>query len=62
MDGWWWFTRVHAIEVGHFVVFKYDSHDMLTVKVFDETICHHHYHTDEDDWERARQIRWSLLL
>jgi hypothetical protein len=35
---------------------------MLTVKVFDETICHHHYHTDEDDWERARQIRWSLLL
>jgi hypothetical protein len=39
----------HAIEVGHFVVFKYDAHGMLTIKVFDEAMCRRHYHSDEDD-------------
>jgi hypothetical protein len=43
-----------SIEVRNLVVFKYDGHDMLTVKVFDETMCHRHYDTDEDDQERAR--------
>ncbi|KAK1629551.1 hypothetical protein QYE76_003866 [Lolium multiflorum] len=33
-NGWRRFARSHAIEVGHFVVFKYDNHYMLTVKVF----------------------------
>jgi hypothetical protein len=28
----WLVVRAHAIEVGHFVVFKYDGHDMVTVK------------------------------
>jgi hypothetical protein len=30
---------VHDIEVGHFVIIKYDGTDMLTVKVFEETPC-----------------------
>jgi hypothetical protein len=33
----------------HFVVFKYDGHGIVTVKVFDDTMCHCHYHTDDDD-------------
>jgi hypothetical protein len=45
---WRRFVCAHAIEVGHFVVFKYDSHGMLTVKAFDETMCRHHYHSNED--------------
>jgi hypothetical protein len=41
-------VRPHAIDVGHFVIFKYDGYDMLTVKVFDETMCRRHCHTNED--------------
>jgi hypothetical protein len=43
------FTRSHAIEAGHFVVFKYDGHDDFSAKVFDETMCRRHYHSDEDN-------------
>jgi hypothetical protein len=28
----------HTVEVGHFVVFKYDDHCVFTVKAFDETM------------------------
>ncbi|KAM0927878.1 hypothetical protein ACQ4PT_002124 [Festuca glaucescens] len=48
-NGWRRFARSHAIDVGHFVVFKYDGHSDFNVKVFDETMCRHHYHSDEDD-------------
>jgi hypothetical protein len=43
------FTRSHAIEAGHFVVFKYDGHDDFSAKVFYDTMCRHHYHSDEDN-------------
>jgi hypothetical protein len=42
-------VRSHAIKVGHFVVFKYNGHDVFIVKVFDEIMCRHRYHTDKDD-------------
>jgi hypothetical protein len=48
-NGWRRFIRAHIIEVGHFVFFKYDGHGMATVKIFDATMCRHHYHSDEDD-------------
>jgi hypothetical protein len=48
-NGWMQFTRANAVKVRHVVVFNHDGHDMLTVKVFDETIFHRHYHTDEDN-------------
>jgi hypothetical protein len=48
-NGWRCFARAHAIEVEHWVVFKYAGHGMSTVKVFDETMCCHDYHSDEDD-------------
>ncbi|KAK1616231.1 hypothetical protein QYE76_021748 [Lolium multiflorum] len=41
-NDWRHFARSHAIEVGHFVIFKYDGHNVFTVKVFDETMCHRH--------------------
>jgi hypothetical protein len=31
------------------VVFKYDGHNNFIFKVFDGTMCHRHYHSDEDD-------------
>jgi hypothetical protein len=43
------FARSHAMDVGHFAVFKYDGHDDFNVKIFDESMCCHHYHSDEDD-------------
>jgi hypothetical protein len=36
---WRRFACSHAVNVGHFVVFKYDDHDDFSVKVFDETMC-----------------------
>jgi hypothetical protein len=47
--GWRCFARSHAIDVGHFVVFKYDGYGEFIVKVFDETMCHRHYHSYEDN-------------
>jgi hypothetical protein len=47
-NGWRRFTRTHAIDAGHFVAFKYGGHNILTVKVVDETMCHRLYHTNED--------------
>jgi hypothetical protein len=62
--------RPHAIEVGHFVVFKYDSHIMLTVKVFDETMYRRRTTTtrmsrrgqDEDDVAFYYVLLLSSLL
>jgi hypothetical protein len=53
-NGWRGFTHAHVIEVGHFVVFKYDGHDILTIKVLDEVMCLLHYHSDKDELVRAR--------
>jgi hypothetical protein len=47
-NGWRRFARSHAIDVGHFDVFKYDGHRDFSVKVFDEIMCCRHYHSDED--------------
>ncbi|KAK1686985.1 hypothetical protein QYE76_047833 [Lolium multiflorum] len=44
--GWSCFARSHAIDVGHFVVFKYDGYDEFSVKAFDETMYRRHYHSD----------------
>ncbi|KAK1667964.1 hypothetical protein QYE76_056123 [Lolium multiflorum] len=48
-NGWRRFARSHAIEAGHFVVFKYDGLGDFIVKVFDETMCRCHYHSDKND-------------
>jgi hypothetical protein len=48
-NGWRCFAHSHAIEVGHFVVFKYDGHCDFNVKAFTATMCRRHYHSDEDE-------------
>jgi hypothetical protein len=40
---WKRFYQKHEIEAGHFVVFNYDGDHILTVTVFDDTMCHRHY-------------------
>jgi hypothetical protein len=41
--------RLHANQVGHFLIFKFDGRDILTVKLFDEFMCRRYYHSDEDN-------------
>jgi hypothetical protein len=47
--GWKAFAREHDIAAGHFVVFGYDGGGVLTVKVFDHTMCRRQYNNDSDD-------------
>jgi hypothetical protein len=39
----------HTIKAECFIVFKFDGHIMLTIKVFNETMCRSCYHSDEDN-------------
>jgi hypothetical protein len=41
--GWRRFCRVHEITADHFLIFNYDGEHTLTIMVFDETMCRHHY-------------------
>jgi hypothetical protein len=46
--GWKWLCRGHEIEVGHFLVFNYDGDHIITVSVFDESMCRRHYNAIAD--------------
>ncbi|XP_047064538.1 B3 domain-containing protein Os03g0212300-like [Lolium rigidum] len=46
--GWQPFARAHDIGLGNFLVFSYDGDAVLTVKVFDGSMCRRHYHDDDD--------------
>ena len=39
----------HGVDFGCFVHFKYEGDDVLTVKVFDGTMCRKYYYPDDDD-------------
>ncbi|CAM0871951.1 unnamed protein product [Alopecurus aequalis] len=45
--GWEQFARVHDLGLGNFLVFSYDGNTVLTVKVFDLSMCRRHYHPDD---------------
>lgn len=47
--GWDLFARAYSVQLGSFLVFKFDGHDMLTVKVFDLSMCRRAYFTDDKD-------------
>ncbi|XP_037416964.1 B3 domain-containing protein Os03g0620400-like [Triticum dicoccoides] len=47
-NGWEQFARAHDMRLGHFLVLSYDGHAVLTVKVFDGSMCRRHYHQDND--------------
>ena len=46
--GWEQFYRAYDLWHGYFLLFRYDSDAMLTVKVFNTTMCHMRYQDDDD--------------
>ncbi|KAF7072408.1 hypothetical protein CFC21_077544 [Triticum aestivum] len=46
--GWEQFARAHELQLGHFLVFRYDGDAMCTVKMFDNTMCRMYYQHDDD--------------
>ncbi|XP_048566058.1 B3 domain-containing protein LOC_Os12g40080-like isoform X2 [Triticum urartu] len=46
--GWEHFAHAHDMRLGHFLVLSYDGHAVLTVKVFDGSMCRRHYQHDND--------------
>ncbi|XBH94465.1 hypothetical protein VPH35_085239 [Triticum aestivum] len=46
--GWEHFTRAHELQLGYFLVFRYDGDAMFTVKMFDNTMCRMYYQHDDD--------------
>ncbi|XBH97342.1 hypothetical protein VPH35_127022 [Triticum aestivum] len=46
--GWEHFARAHELQLEYFLVFRYDSKAMFTVKMFDNTMCRMYYQHDDD--------------
>ncbi|XP_040249933.1 B3 domain-containing protein Os03g0212300-like [Aegilops tauschii subsp. strangulata] len=46
--GWEQFARAHELQLGHFLVFRYNNDAMFTVKMFDNTMCRMYYQHDDD--------------
>ena len=46
--GWEQFVRAYDLRHGYFLVFRYDDDAMLTVKVFNMTMCRMRYQDDDD--------------
>ncbi|CAM0871920.1 unnamed protein product [Alopecurus aequalis] len=45
--GWEQFARAHDLQLGYFLVFSYDGDAVLSIKVFDGSMCRRYY--DDDD-------------
>ena len=45
--GWEKFARAHNLAAGCLLTFLYEGDGEMAVKVFDETACCRHYHTDD---------------
>ncbi|XP_048547489.1 B3 domain-containing protein Os03g0212300-like [Triticum urartu] len=46
--GWEHFARAHELQLGYFLVFRYDGDATFTVKMFDNTMCRMYYQQDDD--------------
>ena len=55
--GWEHFPRAHELQLGYFLVFRYDGDAMFTVKMLDNTMCRMYYQHDDD----ASKLSASLL-
>uniref|UniRef100_A0ACD5XI17 Uncharacterized protein n=1 Tax=Avena sativa TaxID=4498 RepID=A0ACD5XI17_AVESA len=53
--GWEQFAREHDVHQGHFLLFSYDGEAVLTVKVFDGSMCRRHYRYQHEDDEDASE-------
>ncbi|XP_048572077.1 B3 domain-containing protein Os03g0212300-like isoform X1 [Triticum urartu] len=58
--GWERFARAHDLRLGYFLVFSYDGDAVLTVKVFDVSMCRRHYKHHDDDDASARLFLLSF--
>jgi hypothetical protein len=47
--GWENFANAHGVDFGYILHFKCEGDDVLTVKVFDVTLCRKYYYTDDED-------------
>ncbi|XBI80955.1 hypothetical protein VPH35_089966 [Triticum aestivum] len=47
-SGWEHFARAHELQLGYFLVFRYDIDAMFTMKMFDNTMCRMYYQHDDD--------------
>ncbi|KAK1642194.1 hypothetical protein QYE76_059999 [Lolium multiflorum] len=45
---WENFAIAHGVDFGCYVHFKYEGDDVLTVKVFDGTMCRKYYYSDDE--------------
>ena len=55
--GWEQFASDHTLQAGHFLVFIYDGDNVLTVKVFNETLCRRHYHINDEEDTLPQQLK-----
>uniref|UniRef100_A0A453INK0 TF-B3 domain-containing protein n=1 Tax=Aegilops tauschii subsp. strangulata TaxID=200361 RepID=A0A453INK0_AEGTS len=46
--GWEQFARAHDLRLGYILLFSFDGDAVLTVKVFDVSMCRRHYQRDDD--------------
>ncbi|XBI45436.1 hypothetical protein VPH35_109904 [Triticum aestivum] len=46
--GWEHFACAHELQLGYFLVFRYNGDTMFTVKMFDNTMCRMYYQHDDD--------------
>ncbi|KAM3354556.1 hypothetical protein ACQJBY_025322 [Aegilops geniculata] len=60
-NGWEQFACAHDMRLGHFLVLSYDGHVVLTVKVFDGSMCRRHYHQDNDASSGSSSDRGNTL-
>ncbi|KAM3354555.1 hypothetical protein ACQJBY_025321 [Aegilops geniculata] len=60
-NGWEQFACAHDMRLGHFLVLSYDGHVVLTVKVFDGSMCRRHYHQDSDASSGSSSDRGNTL-
>ena len=49
--GWEIFAKVHGVDLGWMIHFKYEGDDVLTLKMFDRTMTRKYYETDDEESE-----------
>ncbi|KAF7050043.1 hypothetical protein CFC21_058459 [Triticum aestivum] len=57
--GWEQFARAHDLRLGYFLVFSFDGDAVLTVKVFDMSMCRRHYQRDDDASTGGTSSWWT---
>ena len=55
--GWEHFARANELQLGYFLVFRYNDDAMFTMKMFDNTMCRMYYQHEDN----ASELSASLL-